>query len=72
MSGPSGFKEPEVTVVSLEGGKYEFRAYRGTLLALRYGEPWRDFTGDKAVGALVSKIEELEKELAAKRWEGAK
>lgn len=44
----------------LDGGKYTvIRGDDGSLGALRYGEPWRDLTGDKLVGALVIEVEEL-------------
>lgn len=46
--------------VSLEGGKYEVTYDLGIIRATRHGEPWRDLTGDKLVGALVDRIEELE------------
>lgn len=49
------------SVIRLEGGKYEVRHSNGTgLRALRYGQPWRDMTGDGLVLALVHRIEELE------------
>ena len=44
---------PDVTEsLVLEAGKYEFRRVNNVLTALRHGEPWRDFTGDKAINAL--------------------
>lgn len=48
-------------MVTLEDGKYKLE-HDGTgyLRALRYGEPWRDLTGDKLMLALVQRIEELE------------
>ena len=39
--------------LKLEDGKYEIRRHDdGHMDALRHGEPWRDLTGDKLVGAL--------------------
>lgn len=46
--------------IVLEGGKYTVLSDGGVLRALRNGEPWRDLTGDKLVGALVDRIDELE------------
>lgn len=44
----------------LEDGKYAvLRHDDGSMEALRNGEPWRDLTGDKLVGALCSRIDEL-------------
>lgn len=42
------------TRVDLEGGKCTVvMPNNGGLHALRYGEPWRDLTGDKLVYALA-------------------
>ena len=38
-------------IEDLENGKFE---------ALRYGEEWRDLTGDNLILALVSRIKKLE------------
>lgn len=47
----------EVTVAE---GKYTYQRLRGGgQRCLRYGEPWRDLTGDGMVLALVQRIEEL-------------
>jgi hypothetical protein len=44
-------------LIELEGGKYTIcRSASGEMVALRYGEPWRDLTGDKLVGALVDEL----------------
>lgn len=51
--------------LDLEDGKYTILSDDGRMQALRYGEQWRDLTGDNLVGALVSRIEELEYKLAA-------
>lgn len=46
--------------LELEGGKYRIvREDNGYVAAFRYGEAWRDLTGDKLIGALVSEVEEL-------------
>jgi len=53
------------TRITLEGGKYTYIQEDGRgSRALRYGEEWRDLTGDKFVGAMAAKIEELEEKLA--------
>lgn len=60
MSVPDGgFKTPETRLV-FEDGKYEVISHRGVIIAKRYGETWRDFTGDKLIGCMVNRIEELE------------
>lgn len=42
-------------------GKYEIRHTNGTnLVAFRHGEPWRNFSGDGLILALVQRIEQLE------------
>lgn len=47
--------------IELEDGKYIIeRLGSGKLHALRYGEPWRDLTGDGLVLALVRQVESLE------------
>lgn len=49
-----------MTTIELENGKYTVRQHDdGRLTAERYHEPWRDLTGDKMIGALVSEIERL-------------
>jgi len=48
---------------SFEDGKYTVIQNGGQLSALRYGEKWRDLTGDKLIGAMVSEIESLRAEL---------
>lgn len=53
--------------LSLEDGKYTVISDRGHLTALRHGEPWRDMTGDKLIGCMVSEIESLREELARLR-----
>lgn len=45
----------------LENGKYRFYKPDGvTLVCDRYGQPWREFIGDKAVTALFDKYIELD------------
>lgn len=47
--------------VTVNDGKYTVRHENGAnLRAERYGDPWRDLTGDGLVLALVQRIEELE------------
>lgn len=49
----------------LEDGKYAIvREPLGGMRALRYGDEWRDLTGDKLVGALVDRVGELQEQLA--------
>jgi hypothetical protein len=48
--------------IVLEGGKYTLIHGEGQMKALRYGEEWRDLTGDKLFGAMVSRIVELVEE----------
>lgn len=46
--------------ISVEDGKYTVVFDGGKLSALRYGEPWRDLSGDKLVYALMCRIQSLE------------
>jgi len=47
--------------IELEGGKYRVVLDSdGYLSADRYGEAWRDLTGDKLILALCQRIRELE------------
>ena len=50
--------------IRLENGKYTLISDRGILKALRYGEPWRDLTGDKMISSMFSEIESLRQENA--------
>ena len=45
--------------IQLEDGKYTVISDRGNLMAKRYGEPWRDLTGDNLVHAMFSEIQRL-------------
>lgn len=45
--------------IYLEDGKYTVVRDGGNMHALRNGETWRDLTGDKLVGALCARIDEL-------------
>jgi hypothetical protein len=48
------------TRITVGDGKYTVTHDNGAgFRALRYGEPWRDLTGDGLVLALVQEIEEL-------------
>jgi hypothetical protein len=56
---------------SFENGKYVVEDHDdGSVLAKRYGEPWKDFTGDKLFYLMLARIEELEQELA-RFWMGS-
>lgn len=58
-----------MTKIDLLDGKYTIQHDNGTnFKALRYGEEWRDLTGDGLMLALVKKIEELQKELDEANW----
>ena len=47
--------------ITLDNGKYTVVCKdNGSLEALRYGEPWRDLTGDNLILALCQRIEKLE------------
>lgn len=47
--------------LSLDGGKYviHWDTAAGRFEATRHGEPWRDLTGDKMIGALLWEIARL-------------
>ena len=46
--------------IDLDGGKYTVvQKDNGSLDALRYGEPWRDLTGDNLVYWMAVEIERL-------------
>jgi hypothetical protein len=48
--------------VSVDNGKYTvIMAQNGSMKCLRYGEEWRDLTGDGMVLALAQEIEALRK-----------
>jgi len=48
--------------IILEDGKYRFFMEDCILYCYRYGEPWREFCGDKAVNCLFDKCLEALKE----------
>lgn len=48
--------------VTLNNGKYEYVSENGNQAAYRYGEMWRDLTGDNFIYAMACKIKELEQE----------
>jgi hypothetical protein len=48
--------------LSLENGKYIIESEGGFCVAKRYGDAWRDLTGDKLFGAMMSEVERLEKQ----------
>jgi hypothetical protein len=49
--------------VVLDSGKYEFYMDGHTLKCKRYGENWREFSGDKAVLSLFYKCLNLQNEI---------
>lgn len=52
--------------VDLEDGKYRIIVHvNGSLNCFRYGEEWRNLTGDKMVLALVHEIRRLREQCAA-------
>lgn len=61
----------EITQIDLCDGKYSIAKTdgAGALSAFRYGEPWRDLTGDKLVGAMFDEIVALRELIAAPRCE---
>lgn len=55
----------QIRRVTVYDGKYTVVIMpMGGLFALRYGEEWRDLTGDGLVLALAQEIEELRERLA--------
>ena len=44
---------------TFEEGKYTVTSEAGKMVAYRYDEAWRDLTGDKLIGAMLSEIEML-------------
>ena len=56
--------------VTIEGGKYTVvQTEIGGLVALRYGEDWRDLTGDNLVFCLACRVDELDKDKTALKAE---
>ena len=55
--------------IDLDDGKYTYVMDNGKQYALRYGEPWRDLTGDKFVYAMACMIQDLEDEVQSLRKE---
>lgn len=49
--------------VELDSGKYTYIFDNGKQSALRYGEQWRDLSGDKFIYCLASEVDK-QKELA--------
>lgn len=58
-----------MTRIELEDGKYTVLYDLGECKALRYGEPWRDLTGDKLIGCMLERIEELEARLGGVEYD---
>lgn len=48
--------------VDFEDGKYTVIYDEGHFKALRYGQPWRDLTGDNLVYSMLVKASQLKKE----------
>ena len=58
--------------ITLYGGKYTYIREEGKgQRALRYGEEWRDLTGDGFVMAMAQEIEELRGQVATLRGDNA-
>ncbi len=53
-----------VTQIEIADGKYTLTLDQGRLTALRYGEKWRDLTGDNLVYWMMCEIQELRDQLA--------
>ena len=50
--------------VKVYGGKYTIKVYPdGKMEALRYGEAWRDLTGDGMVLAMFHEIQDLKEQV---------
>ena len=49
--------------IDVENGKYTFLNNSGVVSIKRYGEAWRDESGDKALLCLLQHVEELELEI---------
>lgn len=49
---------------TFDDGKYTVIYDGGKLSALRYGEPWRDMTGDKLVSSMLFEVDRLKDETA--------
>lgn len=56
---------------SFYGGKYTLiRESSGRMYALRYGEPWRELSGDNLIYFMLMRITDLEEELMEGKTEG--
>jgi hypothetical protein len=55
--------------VEFEDGKYTFVNDNGIVEILRYGKPWRNESGDKALLCLLQKFEQQQEELESWRKE---
>ncbi len=50
--------------ITLDNGKYTvIQAADGSLRALRYGQEWRDLTGDQLICALAHEVDKLRGEM---------
>lgn len=71
MSNPPN-SQPPTTSIDLDDGKYTIQHENGAnLRCLRYGQPWRDLTGDKMVLAMADEIERLTAYKAAAEYQKA-
>jgi hypothetical protein len=52
-------KQPEALQRSFDNGKYTVINNNGLLSALRYGEPWRELTGDNLVAVMFHEVDRL-------------
>ena len=51
-------------IIELDNGKYTiYKTDSGAMTAHRYGEPWRELTGDNLVFSLFNRVRDLEDEL---------
>lgn len=50
--------------LDFDAGKYTYLETDGAQLVLRYGEPWRDVTGDHFIGAMAEEVERLSANIA--------
>lgn len=58
--------------IDVDGGKYTVVSDAGHLTALRYGQPWRELTGDNLVFHLAMELQEARGELARLKQPGSR
>jgi len=49
--------------MKFDNGKYEIKREGDRLIAYRYGEVWRDLTGDNLIYWMVERVKQLESDL---------